>query len=94
LRDSLGIQRSGPVKTVELHFDADVARYVQEHLWHATGQLGTADNGRRLLTMRVALNPELEGKIRKWNPNVEVLNPPEFRERFRQHVANEYACYH
>ncbi len=65
LRDSLGIHRAGPRETVELLFDPEVARYVEEHFWHHTEQFGIADDGRLLLTMKVAINPELEGKIRK-----------------------------
>jgi len=94
LRDSLGIDRSGPVETVELLFDPEVAGYVKEHFWHSTEQFGIADDGRLLLTMRVAVNPELEGKIRKWTPNVEVIGPPELRDAFKQHAAKEYARYH
>jgi hypothetical protein len=33
-------------------------------------------------------------QIRKWTPNVEVLNPPELRETFQKHAAKEYARYH
>ena len=94
LRDSLGIDRSGPRATVELLFDPEVAGYVKEQFWHGSQQFGTADDGRFLLTMTVAINPELEGKIRKWTPNVEVIGPPELRERFKQHAAQEYARYH
>jgi len=32
--------------------------------------------------------------IRKWTPNVEVINPPELRETFRQHAVKDYARYH
>ena len=94
LRHSLGIDRSGEVSTVELLFDPEVERYVEEHFWHSTQQFGTADDGRFLLTMTVAVNPELESKIHRWAPHVEVLNPPELRERFKQHAAKEYARYH
>ena len=44
--------------------------------------------------MTVHINPELVAKIRKWTPNVEVINPPELREFFKQHAAKEYARYH
>jgi predicted DNA-binding transcriptional regulator YafY len=94
LHDSLGIHRGGPRGTVELLFDPEVADYVVEHFWHSSEQFGIADDGRLLLTMKVAINPELEGKIRKWTPNVEVLNPPELRDTFKKHAAKEYARYH
>jgi len=74
--------------------DPEVTDYVQEHFWHSTEQFGIADDGFLLLTMRVAINPELEGKIRKWTPNVEVINPPELRDTFRKHAAKEYERYH
>jgi predicted DNA-binding transcriptional regulator YafY len=93
LRDSIGIHRSGPVETVELLFDAEVAGYVQEHLWHATEQFGIADDGRLLLTMKVAVNPELEAKIHRWEPNVEVINPPELREVFARAARKTFARY-
>ncbi len=85
---------SGPVETVELLFDPEVAGYVDEHFWHFTQRFGTADDGRFLLTMTVHINPELVAKICKWTPNVEVINPPELRETFKQHAAKEYARYH
>jgi hypothetical protein len=43
--------------------------------------------------MTLAVNPELEGKIRRWTPYVEVIGPPELRERFKKHFAKEYARY-
>jgi predicted DNA-binding transcriptional regulator YafY len=82
LQDSLGIHRGGPKETVELLFDPEVADYVKEHFWHSTEQFGIADDGRLLLTMNVAVNPELEAKIHRWDPNVEVISPPELREKF------------
>ena len=94
LKDSLGIHRGGPKATVELLFDVEVAGYVQEHFWHHTQQFGTADDGRLLLTMNVAVNPELEARIHRWHPNVEVINPPELRDTFKKHAAKEYARYH
>jgi predicted DNA-binding transcriptional regulator YafY len=93
LRHSLGIYRSGPRKIVELLFDLEVAGYVQEHFWHSTEQFGIADDGRLLLTMKVAINPELEGKIRKWTPNVEVIGPPELREVFARAAQKTGARY-
>jgi predicted DNA-binding transcriptional regulator YafY len=94
LKDSLGIDRSGPVETVELLFDPEVEGYVKEHSWHSSERFGTADDGRLWLTMTVAINPELEGKIRKWTPHVEVIGPSELRETFKRHAAKEYARYH
>jgi predicted DNA-binding transcriptional regulator YafY len=83
-----------PVKTVELLFDAEVAGYVQEHFWHTTEQFGIADDGRLLLSMQVAVNAELEAKIRRWTPNVEVINPTELRDAFKRHSEKEYSRYH
>jgi len=45
--------------------------------------------------MTVAVNPELESKIHRWEPNVEVINPPELREVFAraaQRTAGRYAA--
>jgi hypothetical protein len=71
LRDSLGIHRGGPRKTVELLFDPEVAGYVQEHFWHSTEQFGIADDGRLLLTMTRGdqsgtgrQDPEMDAKCR------------------------------
>ena len=50
-------------------FDAEVAGYIQEHFWRAAEQFGIADDGQLLLTMTVAINPEFEGKVRKWTPS-------------------------
>ena len=44
--------------------------------------------------MQVAVNAELEAKIRRWTPNVEVINPTELREAFKRHSEKEYSRYH
>jgi predicted DNA-binding transcriptional regulator YafY len=93
LQDSLGIHRAGPRKTVELLFDPEVAGYVQEHFWHRTEQFGIADDGRLLLTMNIVVNPELEAKIHRWDPNVEVISPPDLREKFARAAQKTAARY-
>lgn len=70
-----------------------MAGYVQEHFWHASEQLGIADAGRLLLTMTVAVNRELEAKSHRWEPNVEVIGPPELREVFARAAQKTAARY-
>jgi predicted DNA-binding transcriptional regulator YafY len=93
LRDSLGVHTGGEIGHVELLFKPCVAGLVREHSWHPSEAFEIAEDGRLRLTMDVAMNPELEQRIWKWGPKVEVINPPELRTKFEEAVKELTGVY-
>jgi predicted DNA-binding transcriptional regulator YafY len=93
LGDSLGIHTGGKVAEVEVRFHQSIARYVQEHFWHKSEKFSTADDGRLRLTMRVAVNPEVEMKIQRWGPKADVIAPAELRDKFVQYAREDALTY-
>ena len=94
LADSLGIHTGGPVAPVELRFHPSVAGYAREHSWHDTEAFAVLPDQYLRLTMTVALNPELQMKIQRWGSKVEVVGPPELREKFANYTLESMRLYH
>ncbi|WP_029215229.1 helix-turn-helix transcriptional regulator [Kallotenue papyrolyticum] len=64
---------------VRLRFAPQVARRVQESVWHHSQQLEVLPDGGCLLTMRVGGIREIRGWVLSWGADVEVLAPQELR---------------
>jgi predicted DNA-binding transcriptional regulator YafY len=81
LKDSLGIfHTTGEPKTVRIRFAATVARYVQEHHWHASQKLRPQKDGSLILELQLASLEEVKSWIQSFGPNAIVLEPEELRE--------------
>ena len=93
LRHSLGIDTRGERARVQLRFKKESADLAQEETWHDTEVFEPQPDGRLLLTMDVALNPELERRIHRHGPNVEVLAPPVLRKKFIEYAREQQAMY-
>ena len=93
LRHSLGIHTGGEIARVELSFKKESADLAREEFWHDTEDFKLEPDGRLLLTMDVALNPELERRIHRHGPNVEVLAPPVLRNKFIGYAKEHHAMY-
>ncbi len=79
---------------VTLRFAPTVARRVKESLWHRSQHIEDQPDGSCLFTVRVAHTLELKPWVRQWGPNVEVLDPPEFRAEILAEVAATLRLYH
>jgi predicted DNA-binding transcriptional regulator YafY len=71
---SLGIHE-GPPERVEIEFDARVAPYVRERLWHASQAVVERPDGGLTLTLDVCLDATLRGWILGFGPLARVLSP-------------------
>jgi len=82
LADAWGIwyTESEPVEVV-LRFHPRVAHRVRETRWHQSEQVEEQPDGSLIWRAQVAEPQEMVPWVRGWGADVEVLEPPELRER-------------
>ncbi len=83
LQSSWGVMWGDEIE-VKLRFSPAAARRVKESTWHLSQVIEELPDGGCLFTVRVGSTLEMTPWIRGWGPDVEVLNPPELREQFRE----------
>ena len=81
LQHSWGIWSSDgtPVEAIRLRFDARVAHWVREAIWHPSQEVTELADGGIEMTFRVAGTVEIRPWILSWGDAVEVLEPSELR---------------
>lgn len=77
---SWGIVVEGEVKTIRLWFDPEIARIMEETVWHPSQVLEPQSDGSIIMTLRVTNTVELYSWILGWGEKVEVLEPAELRK--------------
>ena len=89
LSDSFGIYRSGSdtLKTIIIHFNRDVARYVQESRWHASQQLTPHPDGSLITEFQLPDTSEIKRWIMSFGPNAKVMEPKELVEEIQQDLS-------
>ena len=81
LGSSWGIVAKGEAETIKLKFIPQIARIMEETVWHPSQVLKRQSDGSIVMTLRVTSTVELYGWILSWGEKVEVLEPEELRER-------------
>lgn len=79
LGSSWGIVVEGDVKTIRLRFDPELARIMEETIWHPSQTLEKQRDGSIILTLKVTDTQELHSWILGWGEKVKVLEPAELR---------------
>ena len=77
---SWGITVYGEVKTVKLRFDPEIARIMEETVWHPSQVVEKQKDGSVVVTLRVSVTDELCFWILSWGEKVKVLEPEELRQ--------------
>jgi len=86
LKDSLGIFQSDEApKTIVIRFAPSVARYIEEHHWHASQKIECLKDGSLRLRIKVAATEEILSWILSFGSNAIVESP----ESLRLEVLNE-----
>ena len=75
LASAWGIEAGGEVETVRLKFKPDVARIMEETIYHPSQALKRQGDGSIIMTLKVATSAELCFWILGWGEKVEVLEP-------------------
>lgn len=78
---SYGIFGGEPIATAELHFAATAAPWVQSVEWHPDQQMQIAADGSIHLSLPYSDDRELLRDILRFGRDVEVIAPPELRQR-------------
>jgi CRISPR-associated endonuclease/helicase Cas3 len=81
-----------PVQVV-LRFSAQVAHRVRETVWHLSQEMADLPDGCLIWRARIAEPREMFPWIRGWGADVEILEPKELRERFREEVKRMKEVY-
>lgn len=78
-RGAFGIAGGKP-EPVAIAFDATMASYIRERVWHESQSLEERPDGSVVLRMNVALGFELKAWIKSFAPHARVLEPAGLRE--------------
>ena len=81
LEGAWGIYHSGEPVEVRLRFYPPAAARVRESIWHPSQQLSDGPNGSVVMTVKVTGTIEITPWILGWGDAVEVLAPPDLREK-------------
>jgi len=79
-RGAFGIA-GGKAEAVELAFDAEMASYIRERVWHESQDMQDRPDGSVVLKMQVTPGFELQAWIKGFLPHVQVLQPASLREQ-------------
>ncbi len=94
LSPALGIMVTGEESArVKIRFKPDIARLIQESVWHPSQELVKKPDGSLIMTMLVNQTPELAGWIMGWGEKAEVLEPNGLRQMIKnraEKMARQY----
>jgi proteasome accessory factor B len=89
---SLGVHEGTPER-VEIAFDADMARYVKERVWHPSQELREEPDGRVILTLTVSIDWALRSWILGFGPLARVLAPANLAAQIVEEVERTRSQY-
>jgi predicted DNA-binding transcriptional regulator YafY len=81
LGSSWGIVVKDEVETIKLRFIPEIARIMEETVWHPSQVLERQSDSSIIMTLSVTNTVELYSWILGWGEKVEVLEPEKLRER-------------
>jgi predicted DNA-binding transcriptional regulator YafY len=90
--DSLGAF-SGTPETVTIEFSAAEAPYVREREWHPSQEIEDLPGGRIRLTLKVAIDWELQAWVMGFGPAAKVITPKAFARRIVESLEEARATY-
>lgn len=91
-RGAFGITGGNP-ESVEMIFEAAMAGYIRERVWHESQQLEDRPDGSVLLKMHVANGWELRSWVKGFLPHVRVQKPEALRAAIAQDLEQARAAF-
>ncbi len=88
-----GIFVGKEIQKAELRFSSFVSRWVVNEQWHSNQHAEKDETGRLVLTVPYSDDPELIMRILRYGPDVEVLKPPELREKVAARLLEASVVY-
>lgn len=81
LGNSWGIMFGDEIQEVVLAFSPNVARRIDETIWHPSQEVEKREDGGRIVRLRLSGTLELQPWIKSWGAACEVLAPESLRQR-------------
>jgi len=92
MKSSFGVFQGRPV-LVRIRFEADIAEYIRERIWHETQKIEVQGDGSIIFEAEVAGTEEIKYWILKWGAKASVLAPRSLREDIRREAEAMLKCY-
>jgi len=86
LASGYGIFSGADTRQAVLRFSPRIARWVSRELWHPQQQSHYDDSGYNILQIPYSQDTELLMDILKYGAEVEVLEPPDLRQKIIDHI--------
>jgi predicted DNA-binding transcriptional regulator YafY len=83
----------GRAEQVVVRFDADLAPFIEERVWHPSQRLAYANDGSLTWTARVSGMHEVVGWVMSWGARAELVSPAAWREEVRRRLEGMVRCY-
>jgi predicted DNA-binding transcriptional regulator YafY len=90
---SLGVNQGTPPERIEVAFDARIARYVKERIWHQSQQVREAGDGRVVLTLHVSNDWALRSWILGFGELARVVSPPALASQILEEIDRARSLY-
>jgi predicted DNA-binding transcriptional regulator YafY len=90
---SLGVHQGTPPEQIEIVFDASIARFVRERMWHPSQDVRAQDDGSVLLRLHVSNDWALRSWILGFGPLARVVAPPALVAQIRDEIERAAALY-
>lgn len=90
---SLGVHQGTPPERITIDFEARIARYVKERLWHDSQELTDREDGGVRLVLQVSNDQALRSWILSFGPLARVAAPPGLAAQIRQEVERALKLY-
>jgi predicted DNA-binding transcriptional regulator YafY len=89
---SLGVNQGTPER-IEVRFEARIARYVKERVWHASQQTAEEPDGTLTMTLNVCNDWALRSWILGFGPLARVVSPPELATQILEEIEGARSQY-
>ena len=85
---AFGLIEDGETHQLELFFNADVAPFVRERIWHPQQEINERDDGSLVLKFSASGDREILAWIYSFIPHVRVIGPESIRHQFCQSLTD------
>lgn len=90
---SLGVHQGTPPQRIEIAFDARIAPYVRERLWHDSQELQDQADGSVRMVLHVSNDWALKSWILGFGPLARVIAPPDLASEILNEIERAKALY-
>ncbi len=83
----------GNLATIKIHFETDIAGYIQERIWHESQEIESQEDGSIIFKVTVAGTDEIKFWVLNWGAKATVLEPDSLRDEIKSEAEAMAAKY-